>query len=201
MPHLRFPGIAALALALGAIASGVALAAVSPAAARPADAATAPQRTVSGSLIRRPAHTVAPGTKVNQSHLGERVFVNANDGFALAAVGQAQYPAATTNGGKAWKTDGPALHIDALQAPLGVTSIGALNRRTAYAYGSGQVVDTTSDGGKKWYGALFNGVVMAVVPGPSGHLVAFIDGPAVTWQYVSKNGGRSWRYTTAQGAF
>jgi hypothetical protein len=62
----------------------------------------------------------------------------------------------------------------------------------------------TSDGGRVWRGALFQGEPMAVVPGPvSGHLVAFIDGgfgpTGPTWQYVSKNGGRTWRYDRTVG--
>lgn len=199
MQFLGSPRTAAPAVLLGALATIAAAAATTSAAARPA---TTAQRTVTASLITRRTGTLAPGTKVKAKDLGQRVFVDASHGFALASVGQAQYPAATTNGGKTWKTDGPALHINAAQAPLGVTQISASSRTTAYAYGSGQVIDTTSDGGKKWYGALFNeGDVMAVVPGPSGHLVAFVDGPGVTWQYVSKNGGRSWRYTTTEGAF
>jgi hypothetical protein len=192
------PRLLASALALGSLGLGGVLVRAATA------AAPAPQKTVTGSLIKRRPDTLAPGAKVSSAKLGQRVFVNASDGFALASVGQAQYPAATTNGGKTWKTDGPALHINAAQAPLAVTSIGASSRSTAFAYGSGQVIDTTSDGGKKWYGALFNGTAMAVVPGPSGHLVAFIDESSgstagVTYQYVSKNGGRSWSYDTSVG--
>jgi hypothetical protein len=192
-----------LALALGCLGLGAVLATTS------AAATPAPQKTVKGSVITRRSGTLAPGAKVKPGNLvGQRVFVNASDGFALAGLGQAQYPAATTNGGKTWKTDGPALHINAAQAPLSVTSIGATSRSTAFAYGSGQVIDTTSNGGKRWYGALFNGTVMAVVPGSSGHLVAFIDeststssSAGVTYQYVSKNGGKSWTYNSSVGAF
>jgi hypothetical protein len=181
-----------LALALGAAQASPAL-------------TPAPQPTVKAALIKRRPHTLAPGTKVSSSHLGQRVFVNANDGFALAATGQAQYPAATTNGGRTWKTNGPALHVNAAQAPLSVTSIGVASRRTVFAFGGGQVVDTTADAGRKWYGALFNGLVMAVVRS-RGNLVAFVDGSTsttstagVTWQYVSKDGGRTWRYDNAVG--
>src|ERR1039458_4628570 len=99
----------------------------------------------------------------------------------------------------------PALHIDAAQAPLSVTDLGVANLKTIYAYGSGQGIDTTGDGGKHWYGALFNGLVMAVVRGSSGRLVAFVDGSAgssgVTWQYISKNGGRTWTYDPNVGGF
>jgi hypothetical protein len=193
-------------LVLGAAALGSSAVGVSAAAPRPVATAATPPKTVAAMRITRRSGTLAPGTKVGSADLGHRCFVDAKHGFALASVGQAQYPAATKNGGKTWKTDGPALHIDAAQAPLSVTDIGAATQKTVFAYGSGQVIDTTSDGGKNWYGALFDGLVMAVVSGPGGHLVAFVDGSSsgtgeggVTWQYVSKNGGRSWRYDTAIG--
>ncbi len=161
--------------------------------------------TVTSTLITRPPGTLAPGTAVKSSALGERVFPSASHGFALAAVGQAQYPAATTDGGKTWRTDGPALHLNAAQAPLSVTGVGAATVKAAYFYGSGQAVDTTPDAGKHWYRALFQGVTMAVVPGPSGALVAFVDFSATssasgtTLQFVSRDAGRTWKYDTSVG--
>lgn len=182
-------------LAVSAVASGAAIPAASLA------AAGRPQQTVTATLITRSGHTLAPGTKVRASKLsGQRVFVDAKHGFALVDTGQAQYPAATADGGKTWKTDGPALHLDAAQAPLSVVDIGAAGRKTVFAWGTGQVIDTTSDGGKHWYRALFTqGIPVAVVKNPLGHLVAFVDGSAKTSQYVSKNGGKTWHLSTAQG--
>ena len=167
-------------------------------------AAAGPQQTVTGTLIKRSAHTLAPGSTVKASKIfGNRVFTNANDGFALADTGQAQYPAATVDGGNTWKTDGPALHLNAAQAPLAVIYIGAAGTKTIFAWGTGQVIDTTSDGGKHWYRALFFGLPVAVVKNPQGHLVAFVDGETsgsnATLQYVSKNGGRTWRLDNTVG--
>lgn len=164
-------------------------------------AAPKPAKTVSGSLIAAKPHTLKPGTKVASSHVGTRTFVNAKVGWALAAGQQAQYAATTTNGGTTWTIAGPALHVDAAQAPLSVTQLGATSPKVAYAFGSGQVADVTSDGGKHWYSALFNGTVMAVVPGFGAHqLLAFVDGGASasgpsgpTWQYASTNGGKTWK--------
>jgi len=198
--------VAGSAVVLGAVAVGCTVVGVSGASTRAAAAAAPAQKTLTGTLITRRTGTLAPGAKVRSGQLGQRVFTDAKHGFALASVGQAQYPAATSNGGTTWKTDGPALHIDAAQAPLSVVDIGAANRNTIFAYGSGQVIDTTSDGGKHWYGALSDGLAMAVVRGSQGHLVAFVDGSTsatsssgVTWQYVSKNGGRSWHYDSTIG--
>ncbi len=164
----------------------------------PVAAAAGPQQTVTATLINRPAHTLAPGSRVSASKIfGHRVFNDAKHGFALVDTGQAQYPAATVDGGKTWKTDGPALHLNAAQAPLAVIYIGIAGPKTIFAWGTGQVIDSTSDGGQHWYRALFFGLPVAVTRNPQGHLVAFVDGETSgsnsTLQYVSKNGGKTWR--------
>jgi hypothetical protein len=170
-----------------------------------AQTSAGPAKTVTGSLLTHVPGTLVQGTKVRSSSLGIRTFTDAKHGFALASVGQAQYPAATVDGGRTWRTDGPALHLDAAQAPLVVLSLSATNRRMIYAYGGGQAIDATTDSGRHWYRALFDGLSMAVTRNFSGHLVGFIDGTAggsakgQTWQYVSKNGGRSWRLDPAIG--
>jgi hypothetical protein len=167
-------------------------------------AAASPQQTVTGTVISRSANTLAPGSTVSASKIfGNRVFTDAKHGFALVQTGQAQYPAATVNGGKTWKTDGPALHLNAAQAPLAVVDIGVAGPKTIFAWGTGQVIDTTSDGGAHWYRATFFGLPVAVVRNPQGHLVAFVDGEtggsASPLQYVSKNGGKTWRLDNTIG--
>ena len=134
------------------------------------------------------------------------MFINGRVGFALGNVGQAQYPAKTTDGGAVWKTFGPALHVNAAQAPASVTQIGVANARTIYFYGSGQVVDATGDGGKHWWQALTEELSAAVVPGFGQHLLWFTqtavggnNANAVTRVYTSNDGGKVWHYTTALG--
>jgi hypothetical protein len=128
------------------------------------------------------------------------VFVDALHGFALVNVGGAQYPAASVNAGGTWRVSGPALHLNAAQAPLVVCEVGALSRRIYFADGcGGEAVDTTGDGGRHWWRAFFGGGVQAVV-GSGSRLVAFVaadsggDSTAVTWVYVSSDGGRHWHY-------
>jgi hypothetical protein len=127
---------------------------------------------------------------------GQRVFTDAKHGFALASPADADYPVATTDGGKTWRTDGPALHVHAANAPAAVLYIGALNRKTIFAWGGGQVIDATNDRGKTWYSTLFtNGAPVGVVPVLTGGLDGFIgsiNGRRI-WQYVSKD-GRTWHY-------
>jgi hypothetical protein len=78
--------------------------------------------------------------------------------------------------------------------------------RTFFAYGS-SVVDVTTDGGRTWWETFLGELVMAVVPGPRNELVAYVQqsvsndhvNPAATWQYLSRDGGRHWSYSTALG--
>jgi hypothetical protein len=202
----RSATLVATGLVAGSIVVGV-----SSASSRSARGATAsipqPPQTVTASPITAQPGTVRAGTKVSSRNLSERVFLDNQHGFALGAVGQAQYPATTVDGGKTWRTDGPALHVNAAQAPLAVSQIGVLNRHTYFAFGS-QVVDVTNDLGKHWWRAFLGDLVMAVVPGGQGQLVAFAQaslpgrGPgAVNWQYVSKDGGRHWHYDVNLGGF
>jgi len=189
VPSLRRPVVAAIAGA-AVLSCGFALAT--------AGAATpAAPKTVTATRITRPSGTLKPGSSVKAKNIfGQRTFTSATRGFALATVGQAQYPVATSDGGTTWKTNGPALHLDAAQAPLSIVFIGAVNRNTIYAWGGGQVIDTTKDGGKTWYRALFtSGSPVAVVNDPSGHLLAFVQGfsGSSTVKYTSKNGGRTWK--------
>jgi hypothetical protein len=166
-------------------------------------AAPAPVKTVKGAVLTRRAQTLAPGSRLPDSRVGTRTFLNSSFGVALGSGAEAQYPVQTTDGGRTWHTDGPALHVDAANAPLAVSTVGAASQSLQYAYGGGQAVDVTADGGPTWRLALFNGLVMAVVPGFRSHeLVAFVDagvpnGPI--WQYTTVDGGRTWHYTTAAG--
>jgi photosystem II stability/assembly factor-like uncharacterized protein len=169
--------------------------AVSAAATNKAATATKAPKTVTATKITRPPGTLASGTRVRPAAIfSQRVFTDGKHGFALASVAGADYPVATSDGGKTWKTDGPALHLHAAQAPLAVTFIGAVSRKTIFAWGGGQVIDTTNDGGKHWYRALFQGAPVAVAQDLQRHLNAFVGSSSGTGtvRYVSRDGGRTW---------
>ena len=172
--------------------------------AAPTQAASLPMA-VRGKAIGRSRHTLPRDHRIPGARVGVRTFPT-GDGFGVGLATQdgASYPVASTDGGQIWRTDGPALVQDVAQAPLQVTTVSAVSPEVQYAYGAGNVVDVTSDGGRIWRRSLFDGIPMAVVPGYHGNLVALVDmtprgdgGP--TWQYYSNNGGRSWHYTTAAG--
>jgi hypothetical protein len=195
-----------LGVAIGGV--GVGASAASP----PAHIATpiypTPPGTIRAKLISRPAGTFAPGTGLSGSRIDNPVtFVGGEDGFALATVGQTLYPAATSNGGYAWNTSGPALQVNPAQKSLTVNTVGALSATTYYYSGGGQVVDVTSDGGRHWWRASLGELVLAVFPGSQGQLVAVVQRQidqtsqtAFTWLYASNNGGRVWHYVNNIGA-
>lgn len=116
------------------------------------------------------------------------------------------FPARTADGGRTWTINGPEFHVDAADGAEAVSYVGITSRSTAFAYGS-SVVDVSTDSGHTWWEAALGEMVTAVVPGAHG-LVAFVQesisnkhfNPIVTWQYVSTDGGRHWRYSTSFAA-
>lgn len=173
-----------------------------------AQAATAaPPKVLSARRLAPRRYALKPGTLVSHAALfGDRVFANASDGFALANGNQAQYPAVTRDGGRTWRIDGPQLHIDAADGPEAVGYVGIAGPRSYFAYGS-SVVDVTTNAGRTWWETFLGELVVAVVPGPGNDLIAFVQqqvsngsaNPVVTSQYVSRDGGRHWHYSSALG--
>ncbi len=170
-------------------------------------ASASPVKTITARALKPRPRTLRAGTLVEgRDIVGVRAFVNATHGFALASVGEAQYPAATVDAGKTWRTDGPALHLDAAQAPLSVINAGAANQHTFFAYGGGQVVDVTSDAGKHWWQAFLGDGVLSVVAFGNRLIAVAQDSSgsgdtAQTVVYVSRDGGRHWHLNNTLGAF
>lgn len=141
----------------------------------------------------------ADGTQVTVSRQDRRVFANARIGFALVSVRGELLPARTTDGGRIWRIDGPGLFAEgAADAAVAVSNLGAEDASTFYAYGGGQVVDITSDGGLVWRQAIFQGLEAGVSPIDHG-LAAYVDQSnstgtqGITIQFYTTNGGRRWR--------
>jgi hypothetical protein len=201
----------ALGLALGSLALGAGVASSAGSPRRAAAAATPkPPASFTAHRLRSSAkHVLRPGSAVKSSALGTRVFTGAKNGFALATVKNVTYPAATADGGRTWKTNGPEFHLPAAQAPLVVTMVGAARPKTDFAWGGpqgGNVINVTTDGGKTWWQSFPQEVVLSVIAVPH-RLIAVVQAPtgsggttAVTWVYVSKNGGRRWNYNNKLGA-
>ncbi|HZU39670.1 MAG TPA: hypothetical protein VE992_01390, partial [Solirubrobacteraceae bacterium] len=177
-------------------AAGAALALAGSAAGRPAK----PPLTVHGAPLASSdtAPYLTRGTKVRASRLGVRTFVNARDGFALADVGQAQYPANTTDGGRTWRIDGPHFHVNAANAPNVVTGTGAARSRVYFAYagpGGGQSVCTSTDGGKHWWRTYFHGEPVSLAYSGGRFITVVEVGAGRFAGYRSSDGGHTWHYT------
>lgn len=166
-----------------------------------------PRRHLAGRVMRPRPGAVARRTVLGSSAIfTSRVFSNGHDGFALANAGSAQYPVRSVDGGKVWRIIGPQFHIDAADGAEGVGYVGAASRRTLFAYGS-SAVDVTTNAGRTWREAFLGELVVAVVPQSSTTLVAYVQQqlnsnrirPVATWQYVTRDGGHHWSYTTTLG--
>lgn len=166
-----------------------------------ASAPTPPRHLTAVRMRPRPEWAAPRGTPVRPADVfTTRVFANAHVGFALAGVGNAQFPVRSLDGGRTWRVDGPAVHVDAADGAEGVGYVGVSGPRTFFAYGS-SVVDVTTDGGRSWWETYLGELVVAVVPVGGAQLVAYVQqsldpqgiGPVATWQYVSRDGGRHWR--------
>jgi hypothetical protein len=160
---------------------------------------TPAQKTVSGALIRVQNGTLTVGSQIPGNHINaRRIYFGNSWAVTLGHDRQgAVYPVQTGNGGRRWRTVGPALWLPAADAPNVVTTVTAATRTLQYAYGGGgQVVDVTRDGGPQWRRATFDGTVLAVSPGIArNELVAFVNnGAGTTWEYVTRNGGATWTY-------
>ena len=183
--------------AAGAIGAAAMTMAVADASGHTRAAANAMPKTMTGQVIKARSGTLARGTALRSGTIfSTRVFRNDADGFALASQKQADYPVLSTNGGKTWTIAGPALHVDAANAPSAVASIGVDGAKTDYAYGSG-AIDVTGNGGVTWYQVFPEANVTAVVAGARG-LAAYVQAlnaqgtVSGVYQYVSTDGGRHW---------
>jgi hypothetical protein len=159
-------------------------------------------RRLRAARLRSDTGRLRPGTVVNRKRVGERIFADGRHGFALGWVSSTLVPVSTRDGGRLWRIDGPRLYREAADAPAAISNIGLVVPRMFYAYGP-SVVDVTPDGGPGWWQTFFDGFVVAVVPGSHVDLVAYVQpfqsraNPRVTYQYVTRDGGRHWQYATA----
>jgi photosystem II stability/assembly factor-like uncharacterized protein len=194
-------GALAVTGAIGAAAlSGTAADASSPT----RGAANALPKTMTGQVIKSRSGTLKPGSVLaSKAIFSTRVFRTDRNGFALADSNGADYPVLTTNGGTTWKISGPALHVDAANAPAEVASVGVQGAKTDFAYGSG-AIDVTNNGGSTWYQVFPEANVTAVVAGARG-LAAYVQAlnaqgvVSGVAQYVSTDGGRHWTLSNEIG--
>ncbi|HET6915949.1 MAG TPA: hypothetical protein VFH56_07640 [Acidimicrobiales bacterium] len=98
------------------------------------------------------------------------------------------YPAISYDGGRRWAIDGPIFYIAAADGVSAVNTIAALSPTTAYAWGSGNFIRWTTNGGRQWWGAFFSNSLEKVSFGDATIYPAGPAGPT----YTSNDGGRTW---------
>ena len=125
-----------------------------------------PTRVAARRLLPSAPHGLRFGTVLPQNDLGVRVFIDRRHGFALAtrlAGGVQTYPVASSDSGRTWHIAGPILHIDAAQGAIAVSTPGVAGARFYYAWGNGynNIVDATTDAGRRWWQTSLPGAVLS----------------------------------------
>jgi hypothetical protein len=146
--------------------------------ARRAAPAPAQPQTVVGSRVgvddNQATVRLTPGTVIHApGFASNRVFIYAQDGFALILTGDGViYPATTTTRGRSWKIAGPVFFTPTADGPDAVSTVTAIAPRTLVAFGAGNFVSVSTDGGPRWWQTELGDETAAVVAADGG-LVAF----------------------------
>jgi hypothetical protein len=173
-----------------------------------------PSRVAARRLLPSAPNGLPFGTVLPQNDLGIRVFFDRSHGFALAtrlAGGVQTYPVASSDSGQTWRIAGPILHIDAAQGAIAVSAPGVAGARFYYAWDDGynNIVDATTDAGRRWWQTSLPGAVLSVTTeaGTVRALIALVEGPttdparhgASLWSYRTTD-GRHWQYLSSLNA-
>ena len=104
---------------------------------------------------------------------------------------------ASSDSGRTWHIAGPILHIDAAQGAIAVNTPGVAGPGFYYAWGNGynNIVDATTDAGRRWWQTSLPGAVLSVTTETSttGALVALVEGPTTD---PAGHGASLWSYLT-----
>ena len=150
------------------------------------------------------AREPAVGTAVRLSEVNDVAFATRRVGYALGGPFGSTFPLKTTNGGRSWFVDGPALFLPVADGAAAVGDLSATSA-DAYSYGGdagGSSVVISNDGGKRWWRAWLGQAVVAVSQRGSdlwALAAGSTDSSAVNaipplLLYDSSNGGRTWTY-------
>lgn len=139
---------------------------------------------------------LAFGTAIPSSDIGEQSRDVGGVTYGLADQGSLSsdnYPAISHDGGRSWTIDGPIFHIAAADEALSVSTITAVSATTAYAWGDGNYLRLTTDGGRQWWGAFFLTSVDKAYENNGTLTVVLYTGNASEPTYISNDDGRTWR--------
>lgn len=158
----------------------------------------------------RTSKPLRPGTVVPSAKVGVSVFADARHGFTVASMsGSETYPAATVDGGRTWRIDGPVLPALPSGGRAVISQPGIAGPRTYFVsegVGGITLVDVTTDAGKRWWRTLLPGgpVFVGAYDGELTAIVAnsTIDRPDAqeTFGAFHSKTGRRWTYDDSLGA-
>jgi photosystem II stability/assembly factor-like uncharacterized protein len=169
---------------------------------------TVPQKTINASLLTYPPKSVLPelpfGTLLSLSRTSGFSFANASTGYAIGSKNLFTYVLKTTDGGRIWRTVGPAFTTGGAEATAGIGAVNAVSASVAVVYGAQAttpVIAVTEDSGQRWWVADLGDVLLTEATKGS-EIWALVSGPAPgigpvrppTWLYESSNGGRTWHF-------
>lgn len=103
------------------------------------------------------------------------------------------YPAISYDGGRTWAIDGPIFYIAAADGTAAVNTIAAVSATTAYAWGSGNFIRWTTNGGRQWWGAFLPGGVDRVAIGNGTVAVTIHADGTNEPSYLLGDDSRSWK--------
>jgi hypothetical protein len=190
-------------VAVGVMAATVTTTAVAATHTRP-HATTGVPTTMTAAKIYGQPDTLKQGARLSAKQItNPRVFATAKDGLAIGADDQGtDYAAVTTNGGASWTVASPALFTATADAPNAVQSVTTAGKVNV-VYGANSI-DTNTSGSGTWYRVYSEGWITAVVQGLHG-IAAYVQvnnsQGVITGvvQYVSTNGGRTWKLSNVAG--
>lgn len=102
------------------------------------------------------------------------------------------YPAISHDGGRSWAIDGPIFDVPGAGGPDEAEAIEAISRTTAFAWGLGSIIRSTTDSGQHWWTTQIGAI--ARVAYSNGAICAGLstNGKTTSASYLSQNDGRTW---------
>ena len=102
------------------------------------------------------------------------------------------YPAISHDGGRSWVIDGPMFDVPSAGGPDSADTIVAISPTTAFAWGFGSIIRSTTDSGQHWWTTQIGPIHRVAYS--NGSICADLSDNGITTSasYLSRNHGRTW---------